>query len=270
MLWALCPTLPASPPGRLGSARVSTASVLVLGGTIEARTLAARLAAGDTPVIYSLAGRTTQPVEPEGCTVRYGGFGATPGLFTYLRTQNIAVVIDATHPFARTMPHHAARACAQAGVPRLRLLRPDWPRQAGDRWHDVADIGEAAAMTARLLPTGGRVLLTLGQMAVDAFAALTCVELTIRSVEPPARLPQGADWLAARGPFRAESERTLLKSRRIDLLVTKASGGRATYGKIEAARALGLPVIRLVRPLQPDGETLPTVEAAGVWVEQMR
>ena len=43
--------------------------------------------------------------------------------------------------------------------------------------------------------------------------------------------------------------------------------GAGTYAKIEAARALGLPVVMVERPALPEGETVDSVAAALAWIE---
>src|SRR5215471_21704704 len=83
--------------GETGSTR--DMRVLILGGTMEARQLAERLAKrADFTVTLSLAGRTTAPAS-HPVPVRVGGFGGTEGLAAYLRNQGIDVLVDATHPY---------------------------------------------------------------------------------------------------------------------------------------------------------------------------
>jgi precorrin-6A/cobalt-precorrin-6A reductase len=171
-------------------------------------------------------------------------------------------VVDATHPFAATISANAALACARTGRPRLCLLRPLWLRHPDDRWHEAADAADAA----RLLPElGRRALLTLGHRDLAAFAGLDGVRLVVRTIEPPA-VPLAALHLTARGPFTLADELALFRAHGIDVLVTKASGGAATYAKIEAARLLGLPVLMLRRPPPPPGETVPAVAPALAWL----
>jgi precorrin-6A/cobalt-precorrin-6A reductase len=239
--------------------------VLILGGTGEASALAAAGAArGDLEVISSLAGRTRAPALPPG-EVRVGGFGGAAGLERFLNERAIDRVIDASHPFAARLAGHAATACRAAGVPRLRLLRRPWQRQAGDRWHEVADLAEAAA---RLPELGQRAFLTVGRKDLSAFAGVRGVLLLIRTIEPPADpLPAEAEWLQVRGPFTLESELELLRTRRIDVLVAKASGGEATYAKLAAARRLGLPVLMVRRPPPPPGPLAATVAEALAWLD---
>ena len=238
--------------------------VLLLGGTGEAAALAARLA-DDARIetITSLAGRTRSPAAIAG-RVRTGGFGGADGLAKYLTTEKIDLLIDATHPYAATMPHAAAEACARIGVARLRLLRPAWTQHKGDRWIAAADLTAAASMLPGL---GARVFLTTGQRDLDVFAPLTGIWFLIRLIEPPDSVPLTQyQVILDRGPFRAEDEIALLREHRIETVVSKNSGGEATTGKITAARTLGLPVIMIERPAQPDGETVDTADACLAWI----
>jgi precorrin-6A/cobalt-precorrin-6A reductase len=247
-----------------GGASGRRAKLLILGGTAEALELAAACAAqpGLVP-ISSLAGRTRVPTLPPG-EVRIGGFGGAGGLARFLVERGIDRVIDATHPFAAQISAHADQACREVGVPRLRLLRPSWVSVPGDRWLEVADFVEAAE---RLPGLGRRAFLTLGQRDLDAFAQLDLWFL-VRTIEPPGVLPlRQSQWLARRGPFAVEDERALLRTHAIDVVVTKASGGGATYAKLVAARQLGLPVLMIRRPPPPPGAVVGAVAAALAWLD---
>ena len=238
--------------------------ILILGGTAEAAELArACTALPGLEVISSLSGRTRVPGLPPG-EVRIGGFGVAAGLARFLAERPIDRVIDATHPFAARIGANAEQACREAGVPRLRLLRPPWTREPGDRWMEAADLAEAARRLPRL---GCRVFLTVGHQDLGAFAGLDLWFL-VRTIEPPAVLPlRHAQWLGGRGPFALEHELALLRAHAIDVLVTKASGGAATYAKLVAARQLGLPVVMVRRPPPPPGPVVHSIEAALVWLE---
>jgi precorrin-6A/cobalt-precorrin-6A reductase len=243
----------------------TTARLLILGGTAEAVELArACVARPGLEVISSLAGRTRTPGLPPG-EVRIGGFGGAAGLARFLADRRIDRVIDATHPFAAQIGAHAEQACRKARVPRVRLLRPPWTRQPGDNWIDVADLAEAAQ---RLPELGRRVFLTVGHQDLGAFARVDLWFL-VRTIEPPGVLPlRHGQWLAGRGPFAVEDELALLRAHAIDVLVTKASGGAATYAKLAAARQLGLPVVMIRRPPPPPGPVVDCVEAALAWLER--
>ncbi|WP_240965732.1 cobalt-precorrin-6A reductase [Streptomyces zingiberis] len=216
------------------------------------------LAGGSGPrVTSSLAGRVARPRLPAG-EVRVGGFGGPEGLARWLREQRVDALIDATHPFADTITRHAARAAADAHVPLLVVRRPGWVAGPGDDWRPAASLDAAA----RLLPSlGGRVLLTTGRTGLAAFAGLTGPWFLIRTVDPPdPPLPPRHRLLLARGPFTLDGERELLREHRVDVLVTKDSGGDATAAKLTAARLAGLPVVLVRRPEPPAGVPLVTGE----------
>lgn len=225
--------------------------ILILGGTTEARQLAEALAPSPgLRVTSSLAGRVSSPRLPPG-EVRVGGFGGPAGLADWLREQQVHTLIDATHPFAQVISRNAAEAAAAVHVPLLALRRPSWVPVAGDRWHWVDSLEQAATV----LPTlGRRALLTTGRLGLSAFAGVTGVHLVARSVEPPdPPLPAELTVLLERGPFRAEQERAVFQRHRIDVLVTKDSGGAATAPKLAVARESGLPVLIVRRPALPTG-----------------
>ncbi|MGW5060287.1 cobalt-precorrin-6A reductase [Streptomyces sp. NPDC004096] len=227
--------------------------VLILGGTAEARELAASLVSRPgVRVTTSLAGRVSRPGALEG-EVRVGGFGGAGGLADWLRAHRVDALVDATHPFATGITANATRAAAATRVPAVVLRRPGWSAVPGDRWHDVASLEEAAALLPAL---GRRVFLTTGRLGLAAFADLAGIHFVVRSVDPPEPpMPPNTRVLSARGPFTVEDETALLVEHRIDVLVTKDSGGAATAAKLTAARDHGLPVVMVRRPPLPDGVT---------------
>ncbi len=238
--------------------------VLVLGGTGEARELAAALhRRTGCRVVSSLAGRVRNPALPAG-EVRVGGFGGVDGLAAWLRAERVHAVVDATHPFAATISANAAQACAAAGVSLLALRRPQWIPTEGDRWHEAFSLGDAAAMVPRL---GTRAFLTTGRQGLAAFAELGLWCL-VRTVDPPqVPLPQAAQLILDRGPFTVQGEQELLKKHRIDVLVTKNSGGTMTTAKLIAARALGIAVVMVQRPPRPAVPEVPDVAGALAWLD---
>lgn len=234
--------------------------ILILGGTTEGRQLAAHLAArGDCDITLSLAGRTRDPVA-QPVPVRTGGFGGAQGLADYLEAHEIGLLIDATHPYAARISANAADAARIAGVPILALRRPGWSRVDGDRWNDVDSVDEAAHA---LGITPRRAFLALGRQELLPFEACPQHSYVIRSVdpvEPPLDVPD-ATYILGRGPFAEADEIVMLKSHCIEAIVCKNSGGTATYGKIAAARALGIDVIMVRRPALPDVPAGTSVDA---------
>jgi precorrin-6A/cobalt-precorrin-6A reductase len=239
--------------------------VLLLGGTGEARALAARLHP-HVDVISSLAGRVPDPALPVG-TVRVGGFGGVEGLRRWLANERIDVVVDATHPFAATMTAHAAAACGELRLPYLVLARPAW--DPGD-----AVVVQSDRKAAQLIAEQGftRIFLTTGRSSTAAFVDSDAWFL-IRAVTAPDAdvLPRRHRLVLSRGPYHYDGEFALLREHRIDALITKNSGGDMTRAKLEAASALDVPIVMVDRPPLPPGvTTVGTVDEAVNWVSMGR
>lgn len=235
--------------------------VLLLGGTAEARALAKALHR-QVDIISSLAGRVPDPALPVGA-VRIGGFGGVDGLRRWLHDEHIDAVVDATHPFAATMTAHAAEVCTELRMPHLVLARPAWA--SGAAIVVESDI-EAAETVAR--QRYERIFLTTGRSGVRAFAKSDAWFL-IRAVTAPdvAVLPRHHRLVLSRGPYRYDDESAIMREHRIDALVTKNSGGDMTRAKLDAAAALGIPVVMVARPQLPVGVTaVGSVREAADWV----
>lgn len=239
--------------------------VLILGGIGDAVELAVKIAnIPGIEVITSLAGRTREPANLPG-NVRSGGFGGVPGLTNYLREMQIDLLIDATHPFANQISENAAAATQEVGIPRLMVIRPPWEKLEDDDWLEVED--NLAAATA-LANRAKRVFLTIGSQEIGTFAHLQEIWFLMRMIDPPNTdviVPPGL-ILCDRGPFNLENEQEILLKYNIDTIVSKNSGGNATYPKIIAARKLGIKVLMVNRPPLPPGEQVSDVESACKWL----
>jgi precorrin-6A/cobalt-precorrin-6A reductase len=220
--------------------------ILLLGGTGDALQIARRLGPDH---VYSLAGLGKVPTDL-ACTVRVGGFGGADGLARYLDDERIGLLVDATHPYAAQISANAFAASRAAHVPCWALRRPAWQPQTGDDWRMVdnwAELTSALAPFSRPLFTLGREPLAhLDEIPAHQHWIVRCLEAHPGNAQ--------ARILDARGPFTVEGERSLFSAGRIDVVISKNSGGNATEAKLEVARERSLPVIMLRRPDLPSVE----------------
>jgi precorrin-6A/cobalt-precorrin-6A reductase len=238
--------------------------VLLLGGTTEAAQMARALAQAGVDAVYSYAGRTESPVA-QPLAVRVGGFGGTEGLKTYIKTEAITHVIDATHPFAAQMSANAVAACTETHTPLIALERAPWAAGPQDNWTHVPDL---EATVAALGQTPRRVFLAIGRQNLGLFAKAPQHHYLLRLVDPPTEalpLPD-AHAVIARGPFTPEGDLALLQDHRIDVIVAKNAGGAGAEAKLTAARDLALPVILIDRPTVPPRPIARSAAEVMVWL----
>ena len=237
-------------------------TILILGGTAEARQLAAALVADGVDVISSLAGRVGAPNLPPG-RVRVGGFGGAGGLADYLRREHASAVVDATHPFAPKITKNVVQAASMTGTPLVRLERPGWREHSrANTWTWVPDAAAARAAAERAF----RPFLTTGRQSLPDFAAWADRDVLVRLVDPPAAtLPRRWNVILSRGPYSYDGERTILTEHAIDVILTKDSGGTHTVAKLDAAGDLGLSVVIIARPEPAPVPLLRTVAEATAW-----
>jgi len=232
--------------------------ILLLGGTTEGRQLALELWQRGVSLIYSISGVVRQPDLP--VLILSGGFRPFGGLQAYLQSHQIRLVIDATHPYAVKISQTAQQATFHLALPYLRLQRPAWSPQKADHWFGF---DQRQALFAALADYQ-RIFLTLGAVSAAELSQLRHAELVLlrRAVKIAPAIEQGNVMsLQAIGPFSLESELALMRSQRIEVLVTKNSGGVATVAKLAAARARVMPVLLWNRPLVVRGDEFESVEA---------
>ena len=237
--------------------------ILILGGTGDAVKLAAKLATiPEIEVISSLAGRTRKPAALVG-QVRIGGFGGATGLANYLQENSIDILIDATHPCAGQITCNGAIASQLTNIPHLMLVRPQWEKVTGDNWIEVESVEAAVQAIPESVKRG---FITSGRPQLEPFLQRSHIWYLMRSIDPPDIELPNSKVLLDRGPFNLEQERQLLQDYQIQAIVSKNSGGRATYAKIIAARELDIPVIMVQRPARPEGEKVSDIEEAIAWL----
>ncbi|MGI9370164.1 MAG: cobalt-precorrin-6A reductase [Ruegeria sp.] len=222
--------------------------LLILGGTAEANVLAKAAADNGINATYSSAGRVANP-RNQPIPTRVGGFGGVGGLARYIREHNVSHIVDVTHPFAAQMSRNAIAASAQTGTPLVALTRPAWAPQDGDRWRHVSDIPTAVAA---LDEEPKRVFLAVGRMHLNDFATQSQHHILLRLVDEPGALPfPNCEVVVSRGPSTVEGDTALMQRHRTELIVSKNAGGEGARAKLDAARALGLPVLMIDRPVLP-------------------
>lgn len=219
--------------------------ILVVGGTADGRKLATELHQLGLDVIYSIAGIVRKATVP--CKSISGGFTQFGGLATYICEHKITHLIDATHPFAETMSNSIAQVSNDHSIPAIRFHRKPWPKTDNDDWIAVSEWPELIAKVAH----HQSLFITAGQISQDVIEQLAkqAKHLLLRTAMPAkVELPANVTWLKAIGPFLLEDERQLLQAYKIDAIISKNSGGNATYAKIQAAAQAGIPVYQFKRP----------------------
>ncbi len=241
-------------------------TLLLLGGTREARELSKRLSAEGADAVMSLAGVTRAPVL-DGLTSRLGGFGGAEGFASYVSEEKITAVLDATHPFASQITDRTAQMCQDLELPYAQLLRPAWVPRRDDNWLMIDAEDDAAAH----IPLASTVFLATGRQTLGRFENLKGRRVICRQIDPPdGPFPfDGGEYLIGRPPFSVPDEVALFKDLSVDWLVVKNAGGAASFTKLEAARRLGLSVLMIKRPPMPDAHRIETVDAAMDWVRSL-
>lgn len=238
--------------------------ILLLGGTTEASSMAKTLAEAQIDAVFSYAGRTKAPMA-QPLLQRVGGFGGVAGLNDYLSANNITHVVDATHPFAAQMSMNAFEACKVAKIPLIRLERDPWITERGDNWTNVARLEDAPSA---LPDVPARVFLAIGKQHIGLFASMPQHHYLLRLIdapEGPLPLPD-TTVIVARGPFAVDQDTALLRDNQITHIVAKNAGGDGARAKIDAARALGIPVILIDRPRLPGDNIAHNVGEVMEWL----
>ena len=239
-------------------------NLLILGGTSESSSLAHLISKTEFNATISYAGRVER-IRQQPIQKRIGGFGGVDGLTSYIISNCITHLIDATHPFAAKMSQNAILACQNTNIPFAALTRPQWQKQKTDNWYLVPDIKTAVAA---LDCNPKRVMLAIGRMHLAHFYKnpqhFYLLRLVDRPVKPLAFTNQVIE--VSRGPFTTNEDKLLLSKYKIDLMVAKNAGGNATYAKIEAARQLKIKVIMIERPVISDRLTFYNPEEVLQWI----
>ncbi len=229
--------------------------ILLLGGTSEAGTIAAALAAAGVRVLVSTATDLSSSVRlTRSVAVRTGPLDEA-GLHALIVAVRAQAVVDATHPYASAATRNAQQAADRAGVPYLRYQRPP---AAGAR-NGVVCAGDHEEAARRAFLFGRPVLLTIGTRHLAPYlreSVSTFVPVVARVLSTPEALQACAAAglpnervVAGRGPFSVLQNVEVIRHYGIGVLVTK-DGGTAggVPEKLEAARREGCEIVVVARP----------------------
>ncbi len=229
--------------------------ILILAGTSEGRRAALALEKESRKVMAATATAyggellqkdfqgeiSTRPLDLEAMT-------------ELINRRSVTKVIDATHPFAEEVSRNAREACRLSGIDYERLEREGSDIQIGEGVIAARDTEEAVQIASG---HAGNIFLTVGSSKLEHYArSLDPEKLIVRILPVKASLEKCLDLgitpkniIAMQGPFDEEINKLLFRRYRAGLVITKDSGPAGGVAeKINAARALGIPVILIARP----------------------
>jgi precorrin-6Y C5,15-methyltransferase (decarboxylating)/precorrin-6A/cobalt-precorrin-6A reductase len=225
---------------------------LIFSGTVDGRKLSAELADMGIGVTVSVA--TDYGAEEEG--VHEGVqviSGKRPPEEIAEMLKDYDVCIDATHPFATHISKSIIWACEKAGVPHMRLGRPESTVESSDKVKYVSSIDEAVEW---LEPREGNIMITTGAKELVKYAPLGGDRLfprvlpMVSSLESceKAGVPRH-NIIAMQGPFGEEINVAIMHQFGISYMVTKDSGKAGGFDeKASAAEKAGVSLVIIKRP----------------------
>ncbi|MEQ6359269.1 precorrin-6A reductase [Thermoanaerobacter thermohydrosulfuricus] len=169
----------------------------------------------------------------------------------FIYKNNIDIVVDATHLFAKDISINAINAYNKTGIKYIRYERKSL-------YYYNAIVVESCEEAAEECKKYGSIFLTVGSKNLEKFKVLweigkkvTARVLPLSSVikkcEDLGLKPK--DIIAMEGPFTKELNYQMFKERNAEVVVTKESGiVGGVLEKFEAAKMLGIPVILIKRP----------------------
>ncbi len=177
--------------------------------------------------------------------------------------EGFALVVDATHPYAREVTLNIRSACRRTGSAYVRFLRGE------DSYSGVIHAGDTLEAAEKLAGTTGNILLTTGSKELAIFCRQPGLrERLFARVLPVAEVIEhcyslglsGRQIIAMQGPFSQEMNVAMLKEFSCRWLVTKNTGeAGGVAAKIAAAQEAGVEALLIGRPLKEDGYGLEEV-----------
>ncbi len=227
--------------------------ILVMSGTSDGNELAAAIQSRGLPVIVTVTSAYGEALALEqGLSVHTGKLD-TEALVELVRTHQVRLLVDATHPYAAQASLTAMEAAKIVGIPCLRYERP--LSAAGDE--SVTAFSSIETMRDAVEKEKGNILLTLGSNQLHHFKDVRNLKnLFVRILPVPALIETSLEYgfrsdhiLAMQGPFSEAFNEALIRQWDIAVLVTKDSAGPGGFSeKLQAVRNTGIRLFLLQRP----------------------
>jgi precorrin-6A/cobalt-precorrin-6A reductase len=246
---------------------ISVPHILLLAGSFEARRLAEALSAQgvsyDAWLSEAPRGAATMPKIP-----LLRRFDTGDAMRDAMAEGGYTAILDASHVFDRSVTQQGFAAAEMLGLPYLRLERPAWDVTENPNWHHVRDVTAANGMIGQR----ARVFCATGWDSLPEYDGFQGEVLMLRQTRRhtrPAPYPF-VELVFGDPPFSAADEQALFEQQKVDMLICRNLGGRASRPKLDAATALGLKVILIDRPSAPEGlQAVADIQAAVDWVNAL-
>lgn len=227
--------------------------ILLLGGTSESLEIADSF--NDANLDFILSVTTDYGAEVASKHAKYvSNMLLLPSLIhDFFKTNQIDLIVDATHPFARSISTHMMEASLTEDVPYIRYEREEIPEQ-GQFLKVVKSIEDAIKL---LEDNQDQVYLSTGSKTAPDFASVLGVERLHVRVLPTTNVLekltdagfQANQIDALQGPFTTALNMELFKRSGAQVVITKASGTQGgVQEKIAACEQLGILCIVVERP----------------------
>ena len=238
--------------------------ILIIGGTQEGNKLANYFKEHNLEYIISYAG-VVEEVYKKKFKKRVGGFGGKIGIFNFIKQNKITHVIDASHPFSQKISLNTYNVCKSYNIPIITYTRKPWFERKNDNWIKVGDFNESADY---LKGEAKNVFLAIGKKNLQVFKKYPqhCYLLRVINNQDINNLFPNQKCIAYNSKLNVEEEIKILKKYKIEVIVSKNSGGNLAYNKIIAARKLKIPVVIISRPKSLRSKKIYTLESLLEWL----
>ena len=246
-------------------------AILIFAGTTEGRILAGYASAHSVRCFVSVATDYGKSLigHLENITLLTGRMDEEE-MERFIEENDIRLVIDATHPFAREVTENIRSACekvrTRSEVRYVRCIRPFENRSSDEQIIYTESVQEAVEY---LKKTTGNILIATGSKELHLYTEIENYRercfARVLSTEPAVRESvrlgfEGKHLFAMQGPFAPDLNLALLRQTKASYFVTKETGKAGGFEeKAEAAEMTGAVLVVIGRP-EENGESVETVK----------